>query len=169
MIIPILSTPPGVHHDILHTPTMPVTDFDDTLGELVNNLWDTMYDAHGVGLAAPQICVNRRVAVIDTVYEEGGHSRLVLVNPSILSVDGEQTMEEGCLSMPGYRWNIRRSNRVYAVYFDTLGNRQTVMAEGLLARAIQHEVDHLNGLLCDRLALSPATAPASTPASSTGL
>lgn len=126
-----------------------VTVFDAKLRALLDDMWDSMYSTKtGVGLAATQIGVFQRVAVIDVIRSERSHRRLELVNPRIVSSEGEQTGKEGCLSIPGQHWDITRAMWVKVEYQDANGNRLTMATKGLLARAIQHECDHLNGILC---------------------
>ena len=140
---------------ILRTKAEPVVDFDRELRTLVQDLTDTMLEAPGSGLAAPQIGVGLRVF---TWHVDGrlGH----LVNPDVAPV-GEETEEapEGCLSLPGFRWDCRRFEHVVASGWDLHGEPQTVEGTALVARAIQHETDHLDGILfVDRL--DPATRKA---------
>ncbi len=132
---------------VLTTPATEVIDFDRQLRKLVKDLTQTMQDAPGAGLAAPQIGVSLRVFVWD-VDEELGH----LVNPSLDLSDDMQEGEEGCLSFPELRYNTPRSMRVVAKGFNMYGDPVTVEGSELLARAIQHETDHLNGIVfIDRL------------------
>lgn len=133
---------------VLETPSDPITEFDTPeLRELVDDMFETMYEAKGVGLAAPQIGVSKRLTVIDcTAGEEDGH-RLVLINPEIVSTDGGQVGEEGCLSIPGFRENVKRPYKVVARYQDVTGKWFEITGEELLARAILHENDHLDGIL----------------------
>ncbi len=127
---------------ILRSPAVPVVDFDKELRQLVRDLTDTMLDAPGAGLAAPQIGVGLRVFTYH-VDGELGH----LVNPSLqLSVE-QQDGPEGCLSFPGLTFDVRRSLRVVATGFDQYGEPVTLEGTDLLARAVQHETDHLDGIL----------------------
>jgi peptide deformylase len=132
---------------VLRTPAQPVTDFDKELRQLVRDLEETMLDAPGAGLAAPQIGVGLRVFTyyVDDVL---GH----LVNPSLDLSDEEQDGEEGCLSFPGLAYDTKRALRVVAKGFDMHGEPVVLEGSELLARAIQHETDHLDGILfIDRL------------------
>jgi peptide deformylase len=132
---------------VLRTPAQPVTDFDKELRQLVKDLEETMMDAPGAGLAAPQIGVGLRVFTyyVDDVL---GH----LVNPSLDLSDEEQDGEEGCLSFPGLSYDTKRALRVVAKGFDMHGEPVVLEGSDLLARAIQHETDHLDGILfIDRL------------------
>lgn len=133
---------------ILETPSGPVTEFDtQELRNLVADMFETMYEAGGVGLAAPQIGLSKRLTVIDCSCGERPEEKLVLINPEILSTEGEQIGEEGCLSIPGFREDVKRPNQVTARAQDVKGEWFEVSGEQLLARAILHENDHLNGVL----------------------
>lgn len=138
---------------VLKTPSKPV-DYEAMKGELpalIKDMWATMQAARGVGLAAPQIGLNLRLAVID-VKPEGKSQRLVLINPEILSREGEIKDEEGCLSIPGVYAKLARAARVRVRALGADGRPWEMTGEGLLARAFQHEVDHLDGkLFVDRL------------------
>jgi peptide deformylase len=136
----------------LRKPCIEVVSFDKELRDLVEDMWDTMYAARGVGLAATQIGSSLRVAVIDTLQRPSTHRHLVIINPSILEFRREQTAEEGCLSMPGLHWPITRAASVTVQFRGLSGRLRKMGAGGLLARAIQHECDHLNGILCNSLA-----------------
>ncbi|HUW78159.1 MAG TPA: peptide deformylase [Candidatus Nanopelagicaceae bacterium] len=132
---------------VLTTPTTPVVDFDKELRTLVQDLTETMLEAPGAGLAAPQIGVPLRVFVWD-VDDELGH----LINPSLDLSSDEQEGEEGCLSFPGLSYNTRRALSVVARGFNMFGDPVEISGSELLARAIQHETDHLDGILfIDRL------------------
>jgi peptide deformylase len=134
-------------HTALRTPTIPVVRFDRRLGHLIDDMIDTMRAAPGVGLAANQIGRSERVCVIEV------DGRLhELVNPRLERLDGEQDGTEGCLSLAGYWAELTRAGRARASGFDRRGRKVTVGGEGLLARAIQHELDHLDGkIYIDRL------------------
>lgn len=124
-----------------------VTKFTPELKKLARDMADTMYDADGVGLAAPQIGVSKRIWVIDV-----GDGLFAMVNPEITLQEGEQIGPEGCLSIPGYSYETPRYEHVICKGFDLDGNEKVVEGNGLLARALQHETDHLNGILfVDRL------------------
>jgi len=128
----------------LHQVAAPVTEFDDELRRLVRDMAETMYAAPGVGLAATQVDVHRRVIVVD-VSEDKSELR-VFVNPEIVSASGERKVyEEGCLSVPGIYEEVERPDRITARAFDEHGAPFTVEADGLLAVCLQHEIDHLNG------------------------
>ena len=134
---------------VLRTSAEPVIDFDAELRRLVADLFDTMLDAPGVGLAAPQIGVSLRVFTYHLDDEEFGH----LVNPSLsFPSDEEQDGPEGCLSIPGLSWDCRRHQHVVATGWNMYGDPVTISGSELLARCIQHETDHLDGVLfVDRL------------------
>ena len=123
----------------------PQEKFDRKLEMLLKDLADTMYKAEGVGLAAPQVGILRRVVVIDITEDHSG--LLELVNPEIVEQDGSQTGREGCLSLPGRQAVVTRPQSVLVHYLDRIGNPQKLHAEGLLARAVCHELDHLDGRL----------------------
>lgn len=129
----------------LRKPTQPVTAFDARLQTLIDDLFETMYAAPGVGLAANQCGVLLRLAVTDC--SEDKSQPLVMVNPEITGRDDEQEMEEGCLSVPEFKDVIPRFNRVRLKALDRRGQPYELEAEGLLAQCIQHEIDHLNGRL----------------------
>jgi len=138
---------------VLKTPCPPL-DYEAFKGELpglLKDMWATMAAARGVGLAAPQIGLTLRLAVID-VKPEGKSQRLVLINPEIVSLEGELNDEEGCLSLPGVYHKLRRCSRARVRALDEHGVSRELTGEGLLARAFQHEIDHLDGkLYVDRL------------------
>lgn len=136
---------------VLREKALPVTKVDDEIRELVKNMIETMYAEGGVGLAAPQVGVSKRIIIVDT--EEQGI--IVLVNPAIIKREGETKEEEGCLSVPGIYSPVRRSSTVTVEALDLEGNKVRISQEGFLAVALQHEIDHLEGyLFIDRL--SPA-------------
>ena len=136
------------HSDVLTTECDPVETVDEEVRTLVDDLAETMYDAPGIGLAAPQIGVTRRVTVIDVSDpEQPGGELHVLINPDILETSGSITWEEGCLSFPGLYQDVERAESVRVAATDRDGERYELEAEGVLAVAIQHEVDHLDGTL----------------------
>ena len=133
---------------VLETPCDPVTDFDSPeLHQLVDDMFETMYDAGGVGLAAPQVAVPQRLTVIDCSCGERPDEKLVLINPEIVATDGHQVGEEGCLSVPGFREDVKRAFKVTVRAQDLKGESFEVEGEELVARVILHENDHLNGIL----------------------
>jgi peptide deformylase len=132
---------------VLEKPAEPVTDFNDELRKLVEDMFESMYAAHGVGLAAPQIGISKRLAVIDVSFKEDPNSKLVLANPQVIKVEGKHTQQEGCLSLPEFRENVTRPQRVTIKAQDANGTWYEKTGEELLARAFVHEIDHLNGKL----------------------
>lgn len=125
-----------------------ITEFDTPeLHKLVEDMFETMYSARGVGLAAPQVAVGKRLTVIDVTAGEEGGERLVLINPEIIAKDGAIVGEEGCLSIPGFREDVKRAKKVRARAQNVKGEFFEIEGEDMLARAIQHESDHLNGVL----------------------
>ena len=130
-----------------------VTSFDDKLGELIDDMFETMYDAQGVGLAAPQIGILKRICVIDCT--DDGSGKIELVNPVITATSGLQGGEEGCLSFPNQGGYVERAMYCTVEGYDRHGDLYEYETEGLLARAVQHEVDHLNGLVFLRLKKDP--------------
>jgi peptide deformylase len=129
----------------------PVEEITDEIRTLVEDMLETMYDADGVGLAAPQVGVHLQVVVIDiygqTEDRPSGEEPLVLINPVFERAEGSLEWEEGCLSVPGETGMVKRNSDVKVKYLDLNGNEQTLEAEGLKAVALQHECDHLNGKL----------------------
>ncbi len=134
---------------VLRLPTRAVTEIDTRMRILVDDMIETMYAAPGVGLAANQIGVSRRIAVFDAQDELGPR---VMINPELVEVSGEWIYEEGCLSVPGHYWEITRPGFARARAVDLDGNEIEYAGDGLLGRILQHEIDHLDGgLLVDRL------------------
>ena len=132
---------------ILRKKTEAVTVFDSELKGFVDHMIDTLYEENGLGLAAPQVGDLRKIVIIDLSFGEEVENTLALVNPEILSKEGECIMEEGCLSIPGIFENVMRPEKIRIQYRDLDGVVREIDAEGLLARIIQHEVDHLEGIL----------------------
>jgi peptide deformylase len=133
---------------VLETPAATVTEFDTPeLRKFIDDMFESMYAAKGVGLAATQIGVSQRIAVIDISLGENENDKLVLINPEIIKTEGRQTGEEGCLSIPGFRESVRRANRVTVRAQDIKGKTFEMTGEELLARAFLHETDHLYGRL----------------------
>jgi peptide deformylase len=133
---------------LLRKASAPVERVDAELLKLADDMLETMYEAPGVGLAAVQVAVPRRLIVLDTSKDEDARSPLVLINPEIVSLGPEMRLhEEGCLSIPDVRVEIERPSVVTVRYLDREGKRRELVADGLLATAVQHEVDHLNGKL----------------------
>ena len=139
-----------LNNPILERPASPVTEFDTPeLHQLVEDMFETMYASHGIGLAAPQIDVAKRLTVIDVAAAEEGHEpeRIVLINPEVIARDGKQTGEEGCLSIPGFREPVSRAKKTTVRARKVTGESFEISGEDLLARAFLHEIDHLNGIL----------------------
>jgi peptide deformylase len=132
---------------ILQRPTEKVTEFDKELRTLAADMFESMYTAIGIGLAAPQIGVSKRITVIDLSNQKNADEKIVLVNPEIIHKEGKQVAEEGCLSLPDIRDKVSRAAKVKVRAQDLEG--KTIELEGteLLARAFQHEIDHLDGIL----------------------
>ena len=144
MIYPIVK----YGQEVLGKVAAPVIVFDEDLEKLVADMFETMYAAHGVGLAAPQIGLSKHLCVIDTtVGEQEKGAKLVLANPVIVAVEGRQVHEEGCLSLPDFRADTPRPLKATVRAQDVQGKEFTMTGEGLLARAFCHETDHLNGML----------------------
>jgi len=136
-----------LHHpdSRLRTKAQTVTNFDDQLGKLIDDMFETMYAAPGIGLAASQINVHLRVIVLDV--SGNGQSPIHLVNPTLVSHHGETEMEEGCLSVPDIYETVRRAETIVVGALDRSGKALEIEAEGLLGVCIQHEIDHLDGKL----------------------
>ena len=143
MIYPIVKFP----DPILQQPAEPVTVFDAELRRLVDDMFTSMYDAQGIGLAAPQIGISKRLTVIDISFQKNPADRIVLINPEIVLKKGKQVEEEGCLSLPEIRDRVVRSAEVTVRAQDAEGNPIEVSGTELLSRALQHEIDHLDGIL----------------------
>jgi peptide deformylase len=133
--------------DVLRRPTAPVTDFDDALQKLIADMVETMYAAPGVGLAANQVGVSKRLMVIDLSVGKRPQELHVFVNAEIVERLGQITEDEGCLSIPDFTETVTRPERVKVRYLDRNGEQREMWGEGLMARALCHETDHLNGNL----------------------
>src|SRR5499427_4158434 len=132
---------------VLETPSSAVKVFDGDLEKLVADMFESMYTAHGVGLAAPQIGISKRLAVIDVTFKEDPEAKLVLVNPEVIHTEGRHNQNEGCLSVPDFREPVTRARKVTVRAQDVNGKWYEKTGEELLARAFLHEIDHLNGKL----------------------
>jgi len=143
MIYPIVK----YGNPVLEKPSETVTVFDDELQKLIEDMFESMYAAHGVGLAAPQIGIGRRIAVIDITFKEDPKAKLVLIIPEIIHTEGKHTLSGGCLRVPDFRENVTRPDRVTVRAQDVQGKVFEKTGEELLARALLHETDHLNGKL----------------------
>jgi peptide deformylase len=137
---------------VLAKPGEVVTVFDAKLKKLVDEMFDSMYAAQGIGLAAPQIAISQRITVIDVSFKKNPEERIVLINPEIIEREGKQIEEEGCLSLPEIREKVSRAEWVKVKAQDVTGKWFELEGDELLARAMQHEIDHLDGVLfIDRL------------------
>ncbi|MBI5343092.1 MAG: peptide deformylase [Deltaproteobacteria bacterium] len=137
----------------------PVARVDDRIRELVRDMFETMYAASGIGLAAPQVGVGKRVIVVDVSAVEKEIAPVALVNPEIVERKGQVEGTEGCLSIPGVEGIVPRAESVLVRALDPLGQPVQIRAEGLLSRALQHEIDHLDGILfIDRIPAAAAPA-----------
>ena len=137
---------------VLAKPGMPITVFDAKLKTLVEEMFESMYAAQGIGLAAPQISISQRLTVIDCSFKKNPEEKIVLINPEIIDREGKQVEEEGCLSLPDIREKVQRAAWVKVKAQNVDGEWFEVEGEELLARAMQHEIDHLDGVLfIDRL------------------
>jgi peptide deformylase len=125
----------------------PVAQVDASIRTLVKDMFETMYAADGVGLAAPQIGILQRVIVLDTTPRQPESKPIAMVNPEIVKTEGETVYQEGCLSVPGEAEDVDRAAKVWVKFLDVDGNEQTLECDGLLAIAVQHETDHLDGTL----------------------
>ena len=132
---------------ILQRPTEKITEFDDELRTLAADMFESMYKAIGIGLAAPQIGISRRITVIDLSNKQTAEDKIVLINPEIIHREGKQNGEEGCLSLPDIRDKVTRAAKVTVKAQDLDGNWFEMEGTELLARAFQHEIDHLDGIL----------------------
>lgn len=137
---------------VLARPGERVTEFGPDLEQLVEEMFDSMYAAQGIGLAAPQIGISKQITVIDVSFKDDPKAKLALINPEIISEEGSQVEEEGCLSLPDIHAKVERAERVKVRAFNVKGEEFEVVGDDLLARAMQHEIDHLHGVLfIDRL------------------
>jgi peptide deformylase len=143
MIFPIVK----YGNPVLEKRAEDVTVFDAELQTLIEDMFESMYEAKGVGLAAPQIGISRRIAVVDVTFKEDPKAKLVLINPEIIHTEGKHTQSEGCLSIPDFRENVTRAQKVTVRAQDVHGKVFEKTGEELLARAFLHETDHLNGKL----------------------
>ncbi len=132
---------------VLKSKAILVKEIDSELRSLINDMAETMYASSAVGLAAPQVGKLLKVAVIDVTPKAEGKNLIVLINPKIVAKEGETVLEEGCLSVPDYREKVKRWARVKVEALDQEGKIREIEGEGLLSIALQHETDHLNGML----------------------
>jgi len=151
MVRPILRYGEPLLHDVA-APVAPDAVTAPSTRALIDDLLDTLRSAHGVGLAAPQVGIRKRICVVDVSAGQRPEDLLVLVNPAFEARDGLQLELEGCLSLPGIEATVARPARVRVRHLDRDGRERTLVGDGLLARALQHEIDHLDGVLfLDRL------------------
>ena len=134
-------------HETLRTPANRIVKVDDSIRKLAKDMLITMYSAKGIGLAAPQVGIQKRLLVIDLNFEDPNSPPNVFINPEIISSSASlDTYEEGCLSIPGVYLNVLRPSSIKLSYRDEMGRPKKMNADGLMARCIQHEIDHLNGV-----------------------
>lgn len=146
---------------ILRKKAEPVTEINDEVAARVREMFDLMYERHGVGLAAPQVSWSAQLCVINPNHEDRSNE-IACVNPVVVESSGDETAEEGCLCFPDLHGNLPRATTVTCRYYDLQGQRIEVVAEGLMARIFQHEIDHLHGrLIIDRM--TPASREAARP------
>ena len=137
---------------ILRKMAEPVTEFDEGTVELIDSMIETMFENNGIGLAAPQVGESKRIIVVDRSIGETEDDYLVLINPEIIETEGECSLQEGCLSVPGVYEDLVRPEKARVRYADVVGTEHEFFADGMLARVILHEIDHLEGVLfVDRL------------------
>lgn len=145
--------------DVLKQPTKKITRFDASTRKLAQDMLDTMYENDGVGLAAPQVGISKRIMVIDTADKDEARKPIVFINPTIVLREGDLVGLEGCLSFPGVYFEVKRANKIVVKYQNVAGKDMKLEAEGnLLCRAIQHEIDHLDGELFVDKAVSKLAA-----------
>ena len=143
MIYPIVK----FGNPVLEKPAEKITVFDEELRNLVEDMFESMYAARGVGLAAPQIGISRRIAVVDVTFKEDPDAKIVLINPEIIHKEGRHTQSEGCLSIPDFREEVTRAMICTVRAQDLDGKFFEITGEELLARCMLHEIDHLNGIV----------------------
>jgi peptide deformylase len=133
--------------EVLRKPTEPITEIDDSLQKLIDDMIETMYAAPGVGLAANQVGITKRLMLIDLSVGKRTGELHICINPQIVEAEGEQTNDEGCLSIPDFTEGVTRPERVKLRYLDRNGQEREMWGDGFMARAMCHETDHLNGML----------------------
>ena len=133
--------------NILRKPALPIEEITDAERQLAQDMLETMYAYRGVGLAAPQVGISKRIIVIDIEPDDGSHKPTILINPTIVSQKGEVVLEEGCLSFPDIREEVKRPAEVVVEGLDETGRIVKVEGEDLMSRALQHEIEHLDGIL----------------------
>lgn len=138
--------------EVLRKPAQPVSEIDDEVQRLIDDMAETMFAAPGVGIAAPQVGVSQRILLVRSLEDPEGKDYIVLINPEIISSEGKEVAEEGCLSVPELRMEVARAEKVRVKALDRQGKSFEMEGIGLMARILQHEIDHLNGLFyIDRL------------------
>lgn len=138
--------------EILKKKASEIKDINGNIQKLIDDMIETMYKSNGIGLAAPQVGVSKRLIIVDISPREENNSLIVIINPQIVSTEGEVLSEEGCLSLPGFITRLKRNEKVFVKGIDRKGKEIQIETDGLLSRAIQHEIDHLEGiLLIDRI------------------
>ncbi len=142
-VLPIVTIPDPV----LRTQAEPIDTVTDEIRTLANDMAETMYVAPGIGLAAPQVGVSKRLIVVDVAHQDEPAQLYQMINPVITVKNGQTVSEEGCLSVPGYFETVQRAQTVTVEYTDLDGQHKTVNADGMLAICLQHEIDHLNGVV----------------------
>ncbi len=133
--------------EVLRQKSIPIEDYTSETDSLIQDMIETMYCASGIGLAAPQVAEPMRIIVIDTSWKEDGNPLLVLINPEIIEGSGYTDSEEGCLSVPQYLATVKRTANILVRGYDRNMKPIEIQCDGLLARVVQHEIDHLNGIL----------------------
>jgi len=134
-------------NDVLRKVAEPVEEINDEIKQIVDDMLEAMYKFEGVGIAAPQIGISKRIIIVDTEPSNPSSKPIVLINPEIVESYGEMNMEEGCLSVPEVRGDVKRAEKVVVEGLDLEGNKLRIEATDLSARAFQHEIDHINGTL----------------------
>jgi peptide deformylase len=133
--------------EVLRKVAEPVEEINDEIKQIASDMLETMYASEGVGIAAPQIGISKRIIIVDVEPSDQSSKPIVLINPEIVEKDGEMNAEEGCLSVPEVRGDVKRAENVVVEGIDLEGNKIRIEGTGLLARAFQHEIDHINGTL----------------------
>jgi peptide deformylase len=133
--------------EVLRKQALPVAEFDERLARIADGMLETMHSKDGIGLAAPQVGISQRLIVVDISPIDKSAEAMVFVNPEIVTSSGEICMEEGCLSVPGVNEEVTRSEEIELKYYTLSGDEKTAVFNGWMARVIQHEIDHLNGIL----------------------
>jgi len=133
--------------EVLRNVAQPVEEINNEIKGIISNMLDTLYASEGIGLAAPQIGIPKRIIVVDINPSDPSSKPIVMINPSIVDQQGQIEFEEGCLSVPDVRGNVKRAEKITVEAIDADGNKIRIEASDMLARVVQHEIDHLNGKL----------------------